>query len=97
LIKHHRHEHFKKATLANSLDALAGLFTLNLYYYQKLGLYHSELRPQSQLFEMGYEYFATGEGQWVILPDNLDPPLSSNFEKIEDPITAILKKERFGE
>jgi hypothetical protein len=41
-VKHHRSTHFHRATLANTLNALAGLLVINFEFY------HRELSPQGQ-------------------------------------------------
>jgi hypothetical protein len=55
-VKHERSKHYGKATLGNTLDSVAALFSLLLYYYRQLanlkGTYRTELflNPPPQLF-----------------------------------------------
>lgn len=62
-VKHHRSEHFHRATLKNLLNAVAALLLLEILYYQEQV---SELTPLSKLFipnsfcvrfEQGFMYF----------------------------------------
>ena len=48
-VKHDRSAHFKAATLEHSLNALAGLYVLNLYYHHT-AVAEAELTPESRLF-----------------------------------------------
>ncbi len=53
-VKHHRSEHFDKASLEHVLNAAAGLFVLLVLYY---GLREASITPASQLFEPnGFAY-----------------------------------------
>lgn len=55
-IKHHRHTHFKRGNLKNSLNAVAGLFVMVLYLYRdKANL--GELLPPLKLFQVSEEHF----------------------------------------
>ena len=50
-VKHRRHEHFPKANLDNTLHAVAGLFSLELYLYGNAkGFNRAALGPWPQLF-----------------------------------------------
>ncbi len=48
-IKHHRDKHFALANLKNVLDAMAGLFLLNLYYYRSI-TDGQRIQPPQNLF-----------------------------------------------
>jgi hypothetical protein len=50
-VKHERTQHFPEASLGNSLNAMAGLFVLVLYFYQT-ALYEHELRPWPSLLDL---------------------------------------------
>jgi hypothetical protein len=55
-IKHHRHTHYERGNLKNALNAIAGLFIMNLYLYQeKANL--GELIPPLKLLHVSEEYF----------------------------------------
>lgn len=68
-IKHKRTKHFTEANLKNSLDALAGLFLLILYYYQP-ALYDHKLLPWPNLFHLHADHYRpfTTVGNYM-LPD----------------------------
>lgn len=48
-VKHHRHTHFAEASLKSTLNALAGLFSLLLFFY-KDEAHNGTLSPQPTLF-----------------------------------------------
>ena len=56
-VKHKRIKHFTEANLKNSLDALAGLFLLILYYYQP-ALYDHKLLPWPNLFHLPADHYS---------------------------------------
>lgn len=56
-VKHERTKHFPEANLENSLNALAGLFLLVLYYYQP-ALYDHDLLPWPNLFHLHSDHYA---------------------------------------
>ncbi|MDB5762390.1 MAG: hypothetical protein JWQ21_1385 [Herminiimonas sp.] len=51
-VKHQRHTHFSDASLKNTLDAIAGLFVLLLYFYPEEGR-NGQLSPNPSLFRAG--------------------------------------------
>jgi len=53
-VKHERHAYFQEANLKNSLQSVAGLFCLVLYYYQP-ALYSGQLQPWAQFFALEQE------------------------------------------
>ena len=55
-VKHERTSHFPEANLKNSLDAVAGLFLLCLYYYQP-ALYDHNLLPWPNLFHLHSDHY----------------------------------------
>lgn len=55
-VKHERTKHFPEANLKNSLNALAGLFLLVLYYYQP-ALYDHHLLPWPKLFHLHSDHY----------------------------------------
>lgn len=50
-VKHHRHTHFAEASLKNTLNSLAGLFALLLFFY-KDEAHNGTLSPQPTLFRI---------------------------------------------
>lgn len=48
-VKHDRSQHYKIATLENAINAMAGLFVLNLYYHHE-ELAKADLMPESDFF-----------------------------------------------
>jgi hypothetical protein len=48
-VKHNRARHYERATLENAINALAGLFVLNLYQYHE-AVAAADLMPESTLF-----------------------------------------------
>lgn len=60
-VKHHRAEHFEKASLDNVLNASAGLFVLLVLYY---GRREASISPASQLFEPNR--FAYRDGNYFV-------------------------------
>jgi hypothetical protein len=67
-VKHERDTHFQDANLENAFLAVAGLFCLVLYFYQR-ALYSNELRPWARLLALEKEpgYLMLEEG--YELPD----------------------------
>lgn len=55
-VKHHRHTHFAAANLENTLNAVAGLFVLLLYFYPTEAR-HARLSPDPQLFRAGLPFY----------------------------------------
>ncbi len=55
-IKHKRTMYFSEANLENSLNALAGLFLLVLYFYQP-ALYDHDLLPWPNLFHLHSDHY----------------------------------------
>ena len=55
-VKHERTLHFSEANLRNSLNAMAGLFVLVLYYYQP-ALYDHDLRPWPRLLDLHSDHY----------------------------------------
>ena len=55
-VKHERTKYFPEANLENSLNALAGLFLLVLYYYQP-ALYDHHLLPWPNLFHLHSDHY----------------------------------------
>lgn len=53
-VKHERATHFRDANLDNAFHAVAGLFCLVLYLYQR-ALYANELQPWTRLFKLEQE------------------------------------------
>lgn len=53
-VKHERDAHFQDANLENAFTAVAGLFCLVLYLYQR-ALYSNELKPWARLFTLEKE------------------------------------------
>jgi hypothetical protein len=51
-VKHHRHTHFSEANLKHALNAVAGLFTLLLYFYRDEAK-RAQLSPDPALFRAG--------------------------------------------
>jgi hypothetical protein len=51
-VKHHRHTHFTEASLKHTLNAVAGLFIVLLFYYHAEGQIE-RLQPISSLFHTG--------------------------------------------
>ena len=49
-VKHERSKNFEQATLNNVLDAVAGLFSLSLYYYREISESRMSLNPPPRLF-----------------------------------------------
>ncbi len=66
-VKHERNINFKVANLENTLNAVAGLFCVVLYYYQP-ELYKCKLIPWAQLFSLEEEPENVWEGEYS-LPD----------------------------
>lgn len=54
-VKHQRSDHFREASLKNTLNALAALFVLLPFYYQDEAS-KAELEPRSLLFEIGQPF-----------------------------------------
>lgn len=61
-VKHHRGDHFDRASLKNTLNAAAGLFTLLILYY---GIRDQSLCPLPRLFES--QHFAFRDGDMLLL------------------------------
>jgi len=55
-VKHHRHEHFDKATVKNCVNSLAGLFVAILHLYSEHGGI-VELSPTPRLFSVEDKFF----------------------------------------
>ncbi len=51
-VKHHRHTHFAEASLKHTLNAVAGLFVLLLFYYRNEGQ-NGQLTPDPTIFRAG--------------------------------------------
>jgi len=51
-VKHHRHTHFAEASLKHTLNAVAGLFVLLLFYYREEGQ-NGQLNPNPTIFRAG--------------------------------------------
>lgn len=51
-VKHHRHTHFAEASLKHTLNAVAGLFVLLLFYYRNEGQ-NALLAPDPTIFRAG--------------------------------------------
>lgn len=51
-VKHHRHTHFAEASLKHTLNAVAGLFVLLLFYYRDEGQ-AGQLNPDPTIFRAG--------------------------------------------
>ena len=51
-VKHHRHEKFESANLSNALNAVAGLFLITLFHYEKEAT-SGQLKPNPILFRLG--------------------------------------------
>jgi hypothetical protein len=66
-VKHERSANFQDANLENTLNAVAGLFCLILYYYQP-ELYRLKLNPWVQFFALEKEPYRLVEGGYN-LPD----------------------------
>lgn len=72
-VKHHRHEHFEKASLSNVIDALAGLYCLVLYLHRDI---HGDqdnrsqaLVPEPVLFDYDCAFIRMSGHKRPILPD----------------------------
>ena len=61
-VKHRRDTHFKEASLKNTLNAVAGLFVLLLYFYDDEAQ-RGELSPDPRLFRAGHP-FVTDRLAW---------------------------------
>ena len=61
-VKHHRGDHFHLASLKNTLNAAAGLFTLLILYY---GIREQRLTPLPRLFES--DRYAYRDGDMLML------------------------------
>jgi hypothetical protein len=57
-VKHHRHTHFSDANLRNTLNAVAALFVLLLYFYPKEAQ-SAQLSPDPNLFRAGLPFYTT--------------------------------------
>jgi hypothetical protein len=55
-VKHHRHTNFSDANLKNSLNAVAGLFLLLLYFYADEAQ-KAQLSPDPRLFRAGTPFY----------------------------------------
>lgn len=55
-VKHHRHTHFAEASLKHTLNAVAGLFVLLLFYYREEGQ-KGELSPNPVLLRVRAPFF----------------------------------------
>ena len=51
-VKHKRHTHFSEASLQHTLNAVAGLFVILLFYYQQEGG-NGQLNPDPVIFRIG--------------------------------------------
>ncbi len=51
-VKHHRHTHFYEASLKHTLNAVAGLFVLLLFFYRNEGQ-NGQLAPDPAIFRAG--------------------------------------------
>ncbi len=67
-VKHERSANFQDANLENTLNAVAGLFCLVLYYYQP-ELYALKLNPWTQLLTLENEPFHLVDDDTYKLPD----------------------------
>lgn len=65
-VKHHRHTHFSDANLKHTLNAVAGLFSLLIFFYRNEAE-EGQLNPDPSLFRIG-EPFQTGRLMWDHLP-----------------------------
>ena len=54
-VKHHRHTHFADANLKHTLNAVAGLFVLLLFYYRDEGE-NARLNPAPRFFRAGHPF-----------------------------------------
>lgn len=54
-VKHHRHTHFAEASLKYTLNAVAGLFVLLLFYYREEGQ-KGQLNPDPVIFRAGIPF-----------------------------------------
>lgn len=74
-VKHHRHTNFADANLHNTLNAVAGLFILLLYFYPEEAL-NAQLGPDPNLFRAGQpfitDFAAWGPNVTVYSRDQID-------------------------
>ena len=54
-VKHHRHTHFSEASLQNTLNAVAGLFVLLLFFYRDEAT-TGKLAPGARLLSAGHPF-----------------------------------------
>jgi hypothetical protein len=73
-VKHHRHTHFAEASLKHTLNAVAGLFVLLLFYYREEGQ-NGQLNPDPVIFRAGAPFhvdrlmWGPGANVYQLLPD----------------------------
>ena len=62
-VKHHRHTHFAEASLKHTLNAVAGLFILLLFFYREEGQ-NGQLNPDPTLFRPGIPFRVEHQQWW---------------------------------